>query len=125
MLITIGVSWALLSWAHQQNPAANSGITWTLLAVFVFYGFVYTPIVSYISARLEGIIGQTVQIPFVREATFILTGYQGVAMSRRSGDELPVLDPMGLVGLDAEAFAAIGLVRIGLGSTAGSATTTS
>ena len=50
------------------------------MAVLVFYGFIYTPIISYVSARMEGIVGMSVQIPFVREATFILTGYQGAAI---------------------------------------------
>jgi hypothetical protein len=48
--------------------------------VLIFYGFIYTPIISYVSARMEGIIGMTVAIPFVREATFILTGYKGAAI---------------------------------------------
>ena len=52
----------------------------TLLLVLVFYGFIYTPIVSYVSARMEGIVGQSVQVPFVREATFILSGYKGAAI---------------------------------------------
>ena len=50
------------------------------IGVFIFYGFIYTPIISYVSARMEGIVGMSVQIPFVREATFILTGYQGAAI---------------------------------------------
>jgi hypothetical protein len=29
---------------------------------------------------MEGIVGQSVQVPFVKEATFILTGYQGAAI---------------------------------------------
>jgi hypothetical protein len=48
--------------------------------VLFFYGFVYTPFISYVAARMEGIIGMSVNIPFVREATFILTGYQGAAI---------------------------------------------
>ena len=50
------------------------------LWLLVFYGFVYTPFVSYVSARMEGIVGREVPIPFVREATFILSGYQGAAI---------------------------------------------
>ncbi|MFT3785205.1 MAG: hypothetical protein QM770_03445 [Tepidisphaeraceae bacterium] len=80
MCCTIALAYGLLHWAHTQNPLANSDITWKLLGVFVFYGFVYTPVVSYVSARMEGIVGQYVQIPFVREATFILSGYQGTAI---------------------------------------------
>lgn len=49
---------------------------------FVVYGFLYTPIISYISARMEGIAGQFVSLPLVREASFIAGakyfGYQGI-----------------------------------------------
>ena len=51
---------------------------------FVFYGFIYTPIVSYATARLEGMAGQAVNIPFIREAGFILASrmgsYQGIGI---------------------------------------------
>jgi len=49
---------------------------------FLAYGFVYTPLVSYITARMEGIAGQFVSLPLVREASFIagarFFGYQGI-----------------------------------------------
>jgi hypothetical protein len=49
---------------------------------FIAYGFLYTPLVSYISARMEGIAGQFVSLPLVREASFIAGakyfGYQGI-----------------------------------------------
>ncbi|SKA79125.1 peptide transporter [Desulfobaculum bizertense] len=49
---------------------------------FVIYGFVFTPLISYISARMEGIAGQFVTLPLVREASFIAGakyfGYQGI-----------------------------------------------
>lgn len=49
---------------------------------FVGYGFVYTPIISYITARMEGIAGQFISLPLVREASFIagakFFGYQGI-----------------------------------------------
>lgn len=51
---------------------------------FLFYGFIYTPIISYATARLEGMAGQAVNIPFVREAGFILAsrwgGYSGIGI---------------------------------------------
>ena len=50
------------------------------MGVLIFYGFVYTPVISYVSARMEGIVGMSVNVPFVREATFILTGYKGAAI---------------------------------------------
>ena len=78
-LTTIGTAIWLLRSAHVANPA-NSPVTATLAAVLVFYGFVYTPVISYVSARMEGIVGMSVNVPFVREATFILTGYKGAAI---------------------------------------------
>lgn len=49
---------------------------------FLAYGFVYTPVISYITARMEGIAGQFVSLPLVREASFIagakFFGYQGI-----------------------------------------------
>ena len=50
------------------------------LWLLAFYGFLYTPLISYVSSRMEGIVGQQVQIPFVREASFILSGYKGAAI---------------------------------------------
>ncbi len=45
---------------------------------FVFYAVVYTPIISYATAKLEGLCGQAIEIPMIREATYILSGYRGV-----------------------------------------------
>ncbi len=49
---------------------------------FLLYGFVYTPLISYVTARMEGIAGQFVSLPLVREASFIagarFFGYQGI-----------------------------------------------
>ncbi|MEI6084617.1 MAG: peptide transporter [Verrucomicrobiota bacterium] len=48
------------------------------LIFLLFFTFIYTPLISYISARLVGICGQHVNIPFIREAAYILSGYKGV-----------------------------------------------
>ncbi|OGV73194.1 MAG: peptide transporter [Lentisphaerae bacterium RIFOXYA12_FULL_60_10] len=45
---------------------------------FVGYAIIYTPIISYASAKLEGLCGQAVAIPMVREAAYILSGFRGV-----------------------------------------------
>ncbi|MFV0422419.1 peptide transporter [Oleidesulfovibrio sp.] len=49
---------------------------------FLLYGFVYTPVVSYVTARMEGVAGQYVSLPMVREASFIAGakyfGYSGI-----------------------------------------------
>lgn len=44
----------------------------------VGYGFLWTPVQSYINARMMGLTGQFVGFPMIREATFILSGYRGV-----------------------------------------------
>lgn len=51
-----------------------------LILFYLFFGFVYTPVISYINARLAGMAGQHVGFPMIREATFILSGYQGTAI---------------------------------------------
>ena len=45
--------------------------------LFVF-SFLYNPFISYVNARLLGLAGQQVDIPFVRETSFILSGAKGV-----------------------------------------------
>ncbi len=49
-----------------------------VMIVMFFFGFVYTPLISYVTARLEGITGDVVTVPLIREAAFILSGYRGV-----------------------------------------------
>jgi len=53
------------------------GFKWLFFGIFLF---IYVPIISYATAKLEGLIGQAVSVPLVREATFILSGYKGVAI---------------------------------------------
>lgn len=51
-----------------------------VMIVMVFFGFLYTPLISYVTARLEGLAGQVVEIPYIREISFILSGYTGIAV---------------------------------------------
>lgn len=51
-----------------------------VMIVLLFLGFIYTPLISYVTARLEGMVGQVVEVPFIREAALILSGYSGVAV---------------------------------------------
>ncbi len=59
---------------------ADGRVYWPVIWVMLGYAFVYTPIVSYVTVRLEGIAGEVLNIPFVREAAFIFSGYRGVAV---------------------------------------------
>lgn len=45
---------------------------------FLLYAFMYTPLISYATAKVEGLVGQNLTIPYVREAAFILSGCKGV-----------------------------------------------
>jgi len=74
-LVYIAASALLLRWHHGEW---TPGIRNIVVILFVL-GFVYTPVISYVTARLEGMVGQAVEIPMVREAALILSGYKGVA----------------------------------------------
>ena len=63
---TVGVCYMLL----PQN--------YGILAFLIFFAFIYNPIISYVNARLLGISGQSVDIPFIKESSFILSGAKGV-----------------------------------------------
>ncbi len=49
-----------------------------LLWVLLFFAFIYTPLVSYVTARLEGLAGQALDLPYIREAAFIFSGFHGI-----------------------------------------------
>jgi len=51
-----------------------------VMCVLLFFGFLYTPVISYVTAKLEGMAGQVIEIPFIQELSFILSGYKGVAI---------------------------------------------
>jgi len=52
-----------------------------VMLVLLFYGFIFTPLISYVSIRLEAIAGTRITIPMVREISFIFSGYnKGVAI---------------------------------------------
>lgn len=51
-----------------------------LLPFLFFFIFIYNPFISYVNARLVGISAQGVDIPFVRETAFILSGIKGVSI---------------------------------------------
>ncbi|MCD6359576.1 MAG: peptide transporter [Armatimonadetes bacterium] len=44
----------------------------------IFFGFFFTPLNSYIDARMKGLTGQWVQIPMVKQGVIILSGYKGI-----------------------------------------------
>jgi hypothetical protein len=48
------------------------------LWILLVFGYFWSPINSYVSARLVGITGRGVGIPYLKEAAFILSGYKGI-----------------------------------------------
>lgn len=74
-IVYIAVSAFLLHWHHGQwTPGIRN-----IIVILFLLGFVYTPVISYVTARLEGMVGQAVEVPMIREAALILSGYKGVA----------------------------------------------
>lgn len=70
------VAWALpalyyVTLAHILVPKFR--IEW-----LVFFAFIWSPIISYVSARMFGLRGGGIEIPYVGPAVFILSGYKGV-----------------------------------------------
>ncbi len=48
------------------------------LWMLIFFGFVWTPIFSYINARMAGLAGTSITIPYLKEASFMLSRYDKV-----------------------------------------------
>ncbi len=73
--ITIVITLAYVGICHYLVPDFN---VWILL----LFGFVFSPLISYVSARMIGITGSATgaSFPYLREGTFILSGYKGVAI---------------------------------------------
>ncbi len=46
--------------------------------IILVFGFIWTPMHSYISARLIGMTGRPLHTPFLKETVFIASGYPGV-----------------------------------------------
>ena len=59
---------------------ADGRVYWPVVVVMLVYAFFYTPIITYVTVRLEGIAGEVLNIPFIREAAFIYSGYRGMAV---------------------------------------------
>ena len=51
------------------------GYPWMIM---VFYALIYTPLISYATAKLEGICGRAVNLPYLKELTILLSGHRGV-----------------------------------------------
>jgi len=73
--IYVCLSYYLINYA--SGPLEGSAFP---LWILIFYGFIYTPVISYVAARMEGMVGRSVAIPYLGEATFILSGYKGAAI---------------------------------------------
>ena len=65
----------LLDWNwYGDGDGSGFGLFWVL----IFFAVIYVPFISYVTARLEGLVGQVLAIPFIKEAAFIMSGYKGL-----------------------------------------------
>jgi hypothetical protein len=71
VVIYVIASLCVVAVAHRLVP------NFPIYFLFLFT-LVYTPIMSYIDARLMGICGQVATIPMLKEAAIILSGYKGI-----------------------------------------------
>lgn len=76
---------ALLVWA--ASTVGFVGLVYVLVPGFpwwitMLFGFLYTPLGSYIGARMIGLTGSPYgsSVPYMREGVFYLSGYQGAAV---------------------------------------------
>lgn len=81
----IAMKWPLVLWVLASFAAI--GLCYWLVPEFhwgwlVFFAFIYTPVSSYIGARMIGLTGSPygASIPYIREAAILLSGYKGVAV---------------------------------------------
>jgi len=75
----------------------DAGNRFAILGFLVMFTFFYSPFISYVNARLLGIAGQNVDIPFIKETAFILSGAKGI-------DVWLAPIPITNVGYQAQAF---------------------
>jgi len=52
--------------------------SFTVAFFLIIFAFIYNPLISYINARLLGIAGQTVDIPYTKEMAFMFSGAEGI-----------------------------------------------
>lgn len=110
----VRIIYALAIWA--LSTAGFVALVYILVPEFpwwisAFFGFVWTPIYSYIGARMIGLTGspQGVSFPYLREGSFFLSGYEGAAVWFA-----PI--PLFMWGGEAAAFKQLELTRTHFGS---------
>ena len=76
IFVAIGIYFAsTFSWIAIGVGLIGDAYPWKIM---LFYAVLYTPLISYATAKLEGVCGQAVQIPYLKELTIMMTGYKGV-----------------------------------------------
>ncbi len=64
---------AMLSWDGRMHPGENHDFP---IWILVFYGLIWTPINSYVSARMIGLTGGGVSFAYLKEVSIMKSGYQ-------------------------------------------------
>ena len=76
--LLIAILYFFFSENYHEVPAVCGDRPRAVLAIFFAIAFLYAPLMSLVSARLDGMIGREVSIPYISEAIIFLTGYRGV-----------------------------------------------
>ena len=79
-LVIIALTYVLLRHSPIMGRPENRGALTSVMVFMFIFSFVYNPLISYLNARLLGIAGQTVDIPHLKEAAFILSGAKGLSI---------------------------------------------
>lgn len=77
-LASVALYIGLCMWLMPGDPVTGHGrFPWMF---FLGVALIYQPIIGYVNAKLEGMVGQNVPLPMVREAVFILSGFKGAGI---------------------------------------------
>jgi hypothetical protein len=63
----------LLDYDGRMHPGENHSFP---LWILIFYGLIWSPINSYVSARMIGLTGSGVSFPYLKEVSIMKSGYQ-------------------------------------------------
>jgi hypothetical protein len=73
--------WALFAFVAVQVAYIAMGhvlVPGFPLWFLVFFALLYSPVMSYVSARMYGLTGRGVALPYLHQATLIKSGYRGI-----------------------------------------------
>ncbi len=74
IFLAVGLYFALTASWIGLGLFLVPGYPWLIM---IFYGVIYNPLISYATAKLEGLCGRAIAIPYIKEITILLSGHKG------------------------------------------------